>query len=358
MTGFGRAFLPGPVEVHPDVLAALGRPMISPWSDEARALLHGLQPGLRRLFRTGSPVLLAASSATGFLEAAIRNVVTRRVLVLSGGFFGEWVAGVAEACGKEVVRLCVPTGRVVEPDHLARFLGGPPVDAVALVHSDTSTGALAPLADLARVVRERSDALVLVDAVTSIGAVQVETDAWGLDFVFTGSQKALALPPGLALGAASPRLLERAARVRDRGWYFDLRKYDSAARSGRPTQTPALSLLYALERQLGRIDAAGGVEARWDRHAAMLAALERWVDAHPGWAFLAEPGRRSTAVSALTPPAGRTVPDLLRRMRERGYTLTGGLGSLADRVVRIGHMGDLTPAHLGAMLVELGTAAV
>jgi len=358
LSSFGRVFLPGPTEVHPDVLAALTRPMISPWSDEGAALFESLQPSLRRVFRTSQPVLLVASSATGLAEAAIRCAVEHRVLVVSGDFFGEWFAAIAEACGREVVRLVVPTGRTLEPDHLARLLDGPPVDAVALVHSETSTGALAPLAEIARVVRTRSDALLLVDAVTSLGASPVETDAWGLDFVFTGSQKALALPPGLALGVASPRLLERVHRQHDRGWYFDLLKYDRAARKHYPTQTPALSLIYALERQLERIESEGGIEARWHRHRAMLATMEAWAESQSGLEMLAAPGRRSWAVTTLAPFAPKRAPDVLRAMRARGYILADGLGELAGQVIRVGHMGDLMPAHLESMLTELAAVTV
>ncbi len=331
--------------------------MLPPWSEEGAALFASLQSPLQRLFRTTQPVLLAACSATGLAEAAIRCAVPHRVLVVVGGFFGDWLAGIAEACGRDVVRLAVPTGRTLEPEQLERLLDGPPVDAVALVHSDTSTGALAPLADLARVVRSRSDALILVDAVTSVGASPVETDAWGLDFVFTGSQKALALPPGLALGVASQRLLERSRRQRDRGWYFDLLKYDRAARTARPTQTPALSLIYALERQLARIDGSGGIEARWHRHRAMLDVIERWAEQHPGFRLLAPAGRRSWAVAALVPPAGTTAPELLRAMRGCGFTLAGGLGDLAERVIRVGHMGDLGPEQLETMLGALADSA-
>lgn len=340
------------------MLAALSRPMIPPWSDEGRALFASLQPPLRRLFRTTRPVLITASSASGLVEAAIRSAVEHRVLVVVGGFFGEWLAGIAEACGRDVVRLSVPAGCTLEPDQLERLLDGPPVDAVALVHSDTSTGALAPLADLSRVIRSRSDALVLVDAVTSIGASPVETDAWGLDFVFTGSQKALALPPGLGLGVASERLLQRASRLRDRGWYFDLLKYDRAARTDRPTQTPALSLVYALERQLSRIDAEGGIEARWSRHRAMLEVMEGWAAQHPEFRLLAPPDRRSWAVATVTPPPDRVAPALIRAMRAKGFTLASGLGELAEQVIRIGHMGDLRPEHLEVMLAQLAACAL
>jgi aspartate aminotransferase-like enzyme len=357
MSDFGRFFLPGPVEVHPEILAAMQRPMISPWSIEAKALLDGLQPGLQRLFRTREPVLLTASSSTGLLEGVIRSAVPRRGLAVCGGFFGDRLAETLEACGREVVRVHVPPGRTLEPQQLETFLGGPPVDGVLLVHSETSTGALAPLAELARVVRRRSDALLIVDAVSSVGAAPVETDVWGLDFVFTGSQKALAMPPGLGLGVASARLLQRAALVPGRGWYLDLLAYERAARTGRPTQTPALSHLYALQCQLGRIEREGGVEARWRRHAAMLAVVERWVASARGWSFLAEAGRRSPAVSALVPPVGTDIPRLLQEMRARGFTLADGLGALADRIIRIGHMGDAAPAALQRMLDALSAAS-
>jgi aspartate aminotransferase-like enzyme len=354
---FGRFFLPGPVEVHPEIFAAMQRPMISPWGDEAKALLDGLQPGLHRLFRTTRPVLLTASSATGLLEAVIRSAVPKRGLAVCGGFFGDRLAETLEVCGREVVRLHVPPGRTLEPEQLEHFLGGPPVDAVLLVHSETSTGALAPLAELAAVVRRRSDALVIVDAVSSVGAAPVETDRWRLDFVFTGSQKALAIPPGLGLGVASARLLERAAMVAGRGWYLDLLAYERAARSGWPTQTPALSHLYALECQLGRIEREGGVEARWRRHAAMQSVMERWVAGASGWSFLAAAGRRSPAVSALVPPEGTSVPRLLETMTARGFTLAGGLGALAERIIRIGHMGDATPGALETMLDVLAASS-
>jgi aspartate aminotransferase-like enzyme len=354
-SSFGRAFLPGPVEVRREVLEAMLRPMLPPWSDEGAALLAGLQAPLRRLFRTERPVLLTASTSTGLCEAAIRNAVAGRLLVLSGGFFGERFARVAEGCGREVVQVQAPAGGTVEPEELARALDEAPVDAVALVHSETSTGALCDLAALARVVRARSDALILVDAVTSVGALPVETDAWGLDFVFTGTQKALAAPPGLALGVASARFLERAARVSARGWYFDLLKYDQVARTSSPMQTPALSLLYALECQLARIEEAGGVEARWARHRKLFGIMEQWVAARAGVEFLAPEGQRSWSVSALTLPPGVSVPDTLRRMRQRGWLLTGGLDGLADRVVRVGHMGDVEAPALSAMLDELAS---
>lgn len=343
----GRFFLPGPVEVHPDVLAAMQRPMITHRGPEMAACLARIQNGLQRLFRTSRPVLISTSSATGLLEGAIRAGVERRVLVAVGGFFGERLAQIAEACGKEVVRVMVPEGRTIEPSHLARFLHGPDVDAVAVVHSETSTGALAPLEELAAEVRRHEDITLIVDAVSSLGAIPIETDAWDIDFICTGSQKALALPPGLALGVASPRLLDRARRLPGRGWYFDPLLLDAAARTHLPTQTPAISLLFALDRQLERI-ADEGLGHRFARHEAMGAAVARWCDGRPGFALIAPPGRRSWAVSAIRTPVPAAA--LVARLAALGWTVSPGLPPLDETVIRIGHMGEVSPAAVDALL--------
>lgn len=320
-------------------------------------IMERMEEPLRHLFRTTRPVLLGTCSATGFMEAAVRSGVQHRLLAVVGGYFGERFAQVAAACGKEVVRAVVPDGRTLEPAHLERFLDGPPVDAVSIVHSETATGALAPLEALARVIRARDDIMVLVDAVTSVGAQELETDLWQLDFVFTGSQKALALPPGLALGVASKRLMERAHRLSDRGWYLDLVKFDEAIRERRPTQTPVLPLIYALDTQLARIAAEGGVEARWRRHAEMRGIMEIWCDRHADFPLLARPGRRSATVSTLRVPQGRGAPDIVARLGARGYAVATGLEPLTDTVLRIGHMGDLQPSHLEGLLAELSSVA-
>src|SRR5919109_2854341 len=219
---FGKFFLPGPTDVHPDVLEAMLRPMIGHRSSAMEKLLQGVAPKLSALARTTRPVLIGTTSATGFMEMAVRNGVRRRALSLVNGAFSERFAGIVGACGKECIRLEVPLGNAIEPDMLRDALRRTPVDAVTCVHSETSTGVLQDVAGFAAVVREFEDVLLLVDAVTSMAGSPVETDAWKLDFVFTGSQKALALPPGLALGVASQRLIQRARTLEERGAYFDV----------------------------------------------------------------------------------------------------------------------------------------
>ena len=236
---FGRFFLPGPTDVHPDVLAAMERPMIGHRSSAMEQLMGGMAAPLGRLFRTSRPVLVGTASATGFMEMAVRNGVARRALSLVNGAFSERFADMVGASGKECIRLEVPLGSAVEPDLLRDALRRTPVDAVTLVHSETSTGVLQDVAALAAVVREFDNVLLLVDAVTSLAGSPVEHDRWGLDFTFTGSQKALALPPGLALGVASERMLERAKTLHGRGLYFDLVSFEEATRKSQPTNTPA-----------------------------------------------------------------------------------------------------------------------
>jgi predicted phosphoserine aminotransferase len=349
---FGRFFLPGPTDVHPEVLAAMQRPMIGHRSSAMEQLLAGIEAPLARLFRTARPVLVGTTSATGFMELAVRNGVRQRALSLVNGAFSERFAALVRTCGKECVRLDVPLGCAVEPDRLRDALRRTPVDAVTVVHSETSTGVLQDLEALAGVVREFDDVLLLADAVTSLAGSPVEPDRWGLDFALTGSQKALALPPGLALGVASARMLERAKTLPARGLYFDLVSALEAQAKHQPTNTPALSLLFALEAQLARIERAGGVEARWRRHEEMRRSVEDWAERR-GIAYLPPDGRRSWTVSCLKLPEGKGAKQIVTALKQAGWTIGSGYGALKESTIRIGHMGDHTVGALEELLALL-----
>jgi aspartate aminotransferase-like enzyme len=354
---FGRFFLPGPTDVHPDVMAAMQRPMIGHRSSAMEALLQGMAPRLQALCRTKRPVLVGTCSATGFMEMAVRNGVRRRALAIVNGSFSERFAVLLGSAGKEVVRLDVPLGSAVEPDMVRDALRRTPVDAVTIVHSETSTGVLQDVEGVARAVREFDDVMLLVDAVTSLAGSPVEHDAWGLDFTLTGSQKALALPPGLAVGVASERLLDRAKTLEGRGLYFDLVTFEQATVKHQPTNTPALSLMFALDVQLQRIERDGGVEARWQRHDAMRRRVEDWA-AQRGLSYLPREGRRSWTTSCIKMPAGKSAKDLVGAVKKAGWTIGSGYGALKDTTFRIGHMGDHTVAGVDALLpvIERGLA--
>jgi len=350
---FGKFFLPGPTDVHPEVLAAMQRPMIGHRSRAMEELLERIAAPLAALFRTRGVVLVGTTSATGFMEMAVRNGVRERALSVVNGSFSDRFAKLVTACGRQGVRLEVPLGAAVEPDMLRDALRRNAVDAVTVVHSETSTGVLQDVAGFAEVVREFDDVLLLVDAVTSLAGSPVEPDAWGLDFTLTGSQKALALPPGLALAVASDRMRERADTLPARGLYFDLVSFEAAMRRFQPTNTPALSLLFALEAQLARIEREGGVEARWARHDAMRRRVEEWA-ANRGIAYLPPPGRRSWTVSCLRLPDGKVAKDVTAALKRAGWTIGSGYGSLKDSTIRIGHMGDHTVTALDELLGLVG----
>ncbi len=350
---FGRFFLPGPTDVHPDVLAAMQRPMIPHRSAAMEQLLKKMAGPLQALCRTGHDVLIGTTSATGFMEMAVRNGVRRRALSVVNGAFSDRFAKLVTAVGKECVRLEVPLGGAVEPEQLRDALRRTPVDAVTMVHSETSTGVLQDVAGLAAAAREFDDVLVLVDAVTSLAGSPVETDAWGLDFMFTGSQKALALPPGLALGVASERMLDRAKTLESRGLYFDLPSFQQATAKFQPTNTPAISLLYALDHQLERIAAEGGAGGRWRRHDAMRRRVEQWSE-ECGVAFLPRADRRSWTVSCLKLPEGKSAKQVVGALQQQGWVIGSGYGALKDSTIRIGHMGDHTVEALDHLLPLIG----
>jgi aspartate aminotransferase-like enzyme len=357
----GRFFLPGPTEVHADVLAALAHPMLPHRGTEMEALLARIEAPLQRLFRTSRRVLLGTCSATGFMEMAVRCGVRHRALSLVSGAFGERFAAIVGATGREGIRLDVPLGETIEPDMLRDALKRSDVDAVTMVHSETSTGALAPLEQLAAVVHEFDDVLLLVDGVSSIGGSPVESDKWGLDFALTGSQKALGCPPGLALAAASERMVERAKRMPERGAYFDLLAFERAAADRQPTFTPGIPLYFALDAQLARIEREGGVEARWRRHDAMRLAVESWIAEQGGdlgFSFICRPERRSWAVSCLHVPQGIHGRELVQRVKGLGWILGTGYGGLKPTSIRIGHMGDHTPEGVKGLLAAIEEALV
>lgn len=350
---FGRFFLPGPTEVHPDILHALTQPMIPHRGQAMTRLLEEIANGMQRVFRTKRPVMIGTCSATGFMEMAVRSGVRHRVLSLVGGAFGGRFAAIASACGREVIKLEVPLGRTVESDMLRDALARTKVDAVTLVHSETSTGALAPVEDLIPVIREFGDIVILVDAVTSLGGIPVEPEAWDVDFLLTGSQKAMALPPGLAFAVASDRMIERAKKIPERGAYLDLLAFDEAARNLQPTNTPAIPLLYALAAQLERIEQSGGIAARWERHAEMLQLVEQWVEARGadlGLSYLPAPGRRSWTVSCIQTPEGVSGRSVAKKLEPLGFTIGSGYGPLKETTFRIGHMGDHVAAELPPLL--------
>lgn len=352
----GRFFLPGPTEVHPDVLQAQIRPMISHRGPASQAFMRGLQPRLREVFRTERPVFIATASATGLMEAAVRNAGLTRILSLVNGAFSQRFADIARSCGFDVDVVEIPWGEAHDPEAVRAALSEGSYDAVTMAHSETSTGVLNDIERLAAVVHEFDDTMVLVDSVSGFGAAELRPDDWGIDFVLTGSQKAFALPPGLSFGVASERMMARAAKAPNRGFYFDFEFFAKNHEKDQSPTTPALSVLFALDVQLDRM-VDEGMEARLARHAGMAESTYAWVqsmnDKGVGLEIVAPEGYRSPAVTAIRTPEGVTGPDVTSGVAERDWLVGGGYGKLKPSTFRIGHMGDHSQEELDGLLAVL-----
>ncbi|HVX42147.1 MAG TPA: alanine--glyoxylate aminotransferase family protein [Gemmatimonadaceae bacterium] len=342
---FGTFFIPGPTEIRPEILEQLTRPVIPHRGKAFEAMFARIEAGLRDVLLTARPVYVGATSATGFMEMAIRNAPDGTILSLVNGAFSERFAVVAESCGRSVERVTVPWGEAFDLNAVEDALATRRFVAVTVAHCETSTGVLTDPRTVAELAH-RHGTMALVDSVSAAGGAELMVDAWALDFLLTGSQKALALPAGLAFAVASPEYVERAKSVANRGFYFDVLQYEKYAAKHQTPSTPATNLLYAVEAQVGDIGREG-IERRWERHAAMRDATVAWIEdvrerRNVEVSILAPEGSRSPTVSVVRVPAGMSTADLRQSISQRGYTIGGGYGELAATTIRIGHMGDHT----------------
>jgi aspartate aminotransferase-like enzyme len=342
---FGTFFLPGPTEVRDEVMAAMMQPMIPHRGSAFEQLFERLQRGLRPLFKTDRPVYISSSSATGMMEAGIRCAPPGRILSLVNGAFSERFAHIASMCARDVDRYEVAWGQIHTIPQLDERLSMRKYVAITVAHSETSTGALNDVRAISDCAH-RHGAVCLVDSVSGLGGAELHFDDWKLDYLLTGSQKALALPPGLSLAVASPAFIDQANGTSARGVYFDLVELDAYARRNQTPSTPALPLFYALELQLKSI-AAEGIEARWTRHKAMAARTQDWlakIDDKTGKRLvnIAPLGSQSPTVSTIRLPADLPSETFTAAVAKRGIVVGNGYGKLKSSTFRIGHMGDHT----------------
>jgi aspartate aminotransferase-like enzyme len=356
----GTFFFPGPTEVRAEVLAAMTRPLIAHRGKAFESLYATLQTALKPIFGTTRPVYVSSSSATGLMEAAVRCAPEGRVLAIVNGAFSARFAAIVKACGRESDVLEVPYGAIATLDMVEDALAKQRYAVVTVAHSETSTGALHDVRGITALARARG-AVCLVDSVTGIGGVELKFDEWELDFALTGSQKALALPPGLAFAAATPAYLETARTTARRGLYFDLVEFDAYGAKNQTPNTPAISLFYAAEVQLPAV-VAEGMPARWARHLEMAELTYAWVDtlrAKHGEAFgiLAREGSRTPTVTSVTIPSAFSASTLVEAVAERGFIIGNGYGKNRETTFRIGHMGDHDPRRL-AVCLEVCSEAI
>jgi aspartate aminotransferase-like enzyme len=347
-----RLFIPGPVEVSEKTLQAMCQPMIGHRGSDFKELYRGLQPGLKALFGTERAVFLSTSSAWGVMEGAIRNLVRHKVLnCMCGAFSDKWF-DVSMRCGKAAEALQVNWGDPILPEMIDEKLSAGGFDALTLVHNETSCGVRNPLGSIAEVMRRFPEVMFVVDAVSSFSAEPIPMDNLGIDVLLTGSQKALALPPGLALFAISERALERANTIKGRGYYFDFVEFARNADQDMTPSTPVIPLLYALRSKLDDI-AEEGLEARYERHARLNAMVHRWVQER-GFGFYAADGYRSLTLTCVKNNRKVDVGAWIARLRERHQiAIDGGYGKIKGETFRISNMGDETEASMQTLFEAL-----
>ena len=349
-----RLFLPGPVEVRREILEAQTAWMIGHRTTEFAELFARLQGKLRRAFFTDSRVYVSGSSGSGLWEGAVRCGLRddRKVLHLTGGAFSERWADISRANGKQVDTIQVDWGRAHTPDMVADALAKASYDAVCAVHNETSTGVTNPIQAIGEVVNQHEDTLFFVDTVSGFLGTELRVDDWGIDIALTSSQKAFALPPGIAFAAVSDRLLERAKTIPHRGYYFDLLTLEKSLLKNNTPSTPPIALMVAADLQMDAI-LNEGIEARWGRHRALRNATHAWA-LDRGFGLYAQDGYHSDTVTTIDNALGIDVKAMAAFMEnEVGYAMDKGYGKIRGRTFRLPHMGDVTMPMLREVLAGI-----
>ena len=340
-------FTVGPVNVESDVLQSMTKPMITHRCKEYKQLHAGIVEKIRKTLDTDMDVFLVGGSATIMLEAAVRNGASRKTLGITNGSFGNRSIELGELNGKTVDKVQVPWGKAMRPEHIAGKVGKD-TELVHWVSNESSTGVFSDSVALANEVRAQNpDALIMVDAVTSAFAMDLKIKEMQPDALVFGTQKALALPPGLAIMLCSERLLEKAKTVENRGFYTDLLKIKKQSDVDYALTTPPVSLMYGLDYQLDKA-IKEGMPARYRRHQEMADLVRNWADRKLAGVF-PEEGYRSNSIGVLN--RGPVDYDSFNsKLKAAGYEISNGYGEVKEKTFRIGHMGDATPEGVKKLL--------
>ena len=347
-----KLFIPGPVEVSPETFAAMSQPMIGHRGTGFQDLYAAIQPKLQTLLYTKNPVFISTSSAWGVMEASVRNLVAKKVLNCCCGAFSDKWFDVSKRCGKDAEALKVEWGQPILPEAVDAKLKTGQFDALTLIHNETSTGLMNPLAEIAAVVKKYPDVMFIVDSVSSMSAVKIETDALGIDVLLAGTQKAWALPPGLAVLAVSEKALKKAETIPARGYYFDFLEFKANHDKNMTPSTPSIPHIYGLKFKLDQIEKEG-IENRYARHLKMAQMTRAWAKSR-GFELLSPAGYESVTLSCVKNNKNIDVAKLQKTLKEKySVLIDGGYGQLKGKTFRLAHMGDETPetvAQLHEML--------
>ena len=343
-----RLFIPGPTEVSEEIRREIGRPMIGHRSKEFASLYASIQPKIQKAMFTKNRVFMFTSSSTGAFEACSRNTVNEKCLHMTCGNFSELWHRLSLANGKQADALSVEWGLANKAEPLKEKLETGKYESVMLVHSETSTGVLNPLEQIAKVMKDYPETIFCVDTVSSLTAMKIDTDALGIDICLAGVQKAFALPPGLAIASVSQKALDKAKEVKNRGYYFDLIEIDRYHAKNNTPSTPAIPQLFGLDKQLDNM-LAEGLEQRFARHEKLRNICHAWVRER-GFELFPEKGFEAIALSCIKNTKGYDIDKLNEELGKKGYVISNGYSKLKQQTFRIAHMGDTTEEQLKELL--------
>jgi len=347
-----KLFIPGPIQVSEKTLRAMLTPMIGHRSTDFVALYESIQPELQKLFFTADPVYISTSSAWGVMEGSLRNLTQKKVLNCMNGAFSDKWNDVAQRCGKAAGALKFDWGKPVDPEAVRQELATGAYDTITLIHNETSCGTMSDLPAIMAVVREFPDVMAIVDSVSSFSAMPIKKDELGIDVLLTGSQKALALPPGLSLLSVSERARARAKSTPDRGYYFDFLEFHANHEKHMTPSTPVIPLIYALRSKLEDIRAEG-LEARYARHVRLNQKVRAWGYAK-GFKLLPEERYGSVSLNCFKNTLSLDLSALNKLLKAKhAMVIDGGYGKLKGKTFRISNMGDETDATMDQLLAAL-----
>lgn len=354
-----KLFIPGPTEVRKEILNELSNPQIGHRTQEFKDLFGGMKPGLKKLFYTENDVLISTSSGSGFWEAAIRCCVNKKVLHATNGSFSKKWAKLSEQCGREVGTIEYDWGKAIKAEDVDEELSTGEYEAFCMVHNETSTGVMSDLESVSEVMKKYPDVLWFVDAVSSLAGVKIEVDKLGIDFCLASSQKALALPAGLAVASISEEAYKKAETVEGRGYYFDIIQLKKMYDKNQTPYTPSIPHLYALKKQLERIEVEG-LDKRFERHKEMADYVRNWA-LNNGMGLFPEKGFESNTVTCIVNTKKLDFKEIKKDMATKGYSIDSGYGKLNEKLesegkpstFRIAHMGDLTLDEIKELLKEI-----
>lgn len=347
-----KLFIPGPVEVTPEVLAQMATPMIGHRSKDASALQHRISDKIQKLFYTSEAILLSTSSGSGLMEGAVRSCTLKKAAVFSVGAFGKRWHEMAESNNVPSDLYEVEWGSATTPELVDSVLATGAYDLIAITHNETSTGLMNPVEEIAEVVKRYPDVVYCLDAVSSMAGTKIEVDKLGVDICITSTQKALGLPPGMAVCSFSQKARERAKTVPYRGYYLDLLSlYDYIEKKDyQYPSTPSLSHMFALDYQLDRI-MEEGLENRFKRHIEMAEYVRDW--ARRNFALFADERYLSNTLTTITNTRQIDVAALNKELGARGYQISNGYGKMKDKTFRIAHMADCTMDEIKDLLANI-----